>query len=176
MDLADLAGHAVSDSEPPNTVKSLAEDIDQAAIDRAPAGHHAVARDDGIGHAGDPSRGGGRTYRIPRSCRDLSSTSSRSPGGELALLMLGGDALFATAQPCPLAALVQRVDDLMHGGQSPASALRRPSSFASTVAGARRCHGANFAKLQSCEIAGFANGTEEGVRRRQGRRRGRRPG
>ena len=41
----------VSESEPPKTVKSCAKAHTSAAVDAAVAGHHAVARDDLLGHA-----------------------------------------------------------------------------------------------------------------------------
>ena len=97
----------------------LGEDEDQAAVDRAPAGDHAVAGELLLGHA-----------EIDRAVLDedavfleralVEQRLDAFAGGELAALVLGRDALLAAAEMGLGPAPGQFVDDLIHGHFPPA--------------------------------------------------------
>ena len=97
----------------------LGEDEDQAAVDRAPAGDHAVAGELLLGHA-----------EIDRAVLDedavfleralVEQRLDALAGGELAALVLGRDALLAAAEMGLGPAPGQFVDDLIHGHVPPA--------------------------------------------------------
>ena len=78
-DLADLGGmHARQRAAEHGEV--LAEDIDQPAVDRAVAGHHAVAGDLLVSPCRSRSSGARRTCRTPRTSRDRAARrGARAP-------------------------------------------------------------------------------------------------
>ncbi len=92
----------------------LGEDIDRAAVDGAPAGHHAVARNLGRLHA-----------EIVAAMLDehvellerivVEQEFDALARGELALGVLGRDALLAAAEAGAFAAGVEAGEDVLHG-------------------------------------------------------------
>ena len=91
----------------------LAEDVDDAAVDRAPAGDDAVAGDLGLLHA-----------EVGRAMLDVHveflertlvhQELDALAGGQLAALVLGLDAGLAAAQPCHRAAPLELVENVRH--------------------------------------------------------------
>ncbi len=92
----------------------LGEQIDHAAVDRAPAGDHAVAGDFGLFHA-----------KVGRAVLDehveflerafVEQEFDALARGQFAAFVLGLDALFAAAQTGLGAALFQSVENVLHG-------------------------------------------------------------
>src|SRR5690606_26302752 len=129
-DLADLLGMGLAERAAENG-EILRKHIDQPSVDRAPAGDHAIAGDDGFTHAeiggtmGDEHVVFFETARIEQHVEPLA-------GGELALAMLDVDPPLAPAQPCLLAPRFEGGNDVLHA----ASGIWEPgqSSAASTMA------------------------------------------
>src|SRR5688572_11655752 len=96
----------------------LREDVDDAAVDRAPAGHDAVAGDLGLLHA-----------EIRRAVLDVHveflervlvhQELDALAGRKLATLVLGRDAGFAATEPRDGASPLELVENIPHGFPAP---------------------------------------------------------
>src|SRR6185312_10337659 len=93
--------------------KILAEHIGHAAVDGAPAGDHAIAGDDGFGHA-ELDRPVGDEHVVFLERARIEQHFEPLARGELALAVLRVDAAPAATQPGVIPALVQGSDDLVH--------------------------------------------------------------
>ena len=92
----------------------LGENIDRAAVDRAPAGHHAVAGDLGRLHAEVVAAVLDEHVELLEGVV-VEQEFDALAGGELALGVLRCDALLAAAEACAIAAGVQLGEDVFHG-------------------------------------------------------------
>jgi hypothetical protein len=99
-----------SDRDPPNTVKSLA---DQPSVDGSPAGDDAVSRNSLARHAKlCAAMLDEHVELLERSLVEQYVDSF--PGGELAARVLSIDALLATAEPGIGSTLLKLLEDLVH--------------------------------------------------------------
>ena len=92
----------------------LGEDVDHSPVDRAPAGDHAIARHLLLGHAELDGPVLDEHVELLEGAL-VEEQVDAFAGGELALAVLGGDALVAPALAGGFAAGFELVEDVLHG-------------------------------------------------------------
>ena len=115
LDLGDLGGVGLGERAAEHG-EVLGEDIDDAAVDRAPAGDDAVAGDLVVlVHAEiDAAMLHEHVEFLERAV--VEEKFDAFARGELAALVLGVDALLTAAEPGAFAALVEDFENVFHGG------------------------------------------------------------
>src|SRR5690606_15452912 len=105
-DLANLLGMGLAQRAAEHG-EILAEDVDHAAVDRAPAGYYAVAGDHRVGHA-EIGRAVSDEHVVFFKAARIEQDVQAFAGRQLALAMLCVDALFPTPQAGFFTAPLQR--------------------------------------------------------------------
>ena len=111
-DLADLLGMRFAQRAAKHG-EILAEHIDHPAFDGAPAADHAIAGDDGLGHA-EFGRTVSNEHIVFFEAAGIEQYFQPLAGSQLALAVLGVDALLPAAQTCLGAPVFERSNDFLH--------------------------------------------------------------